>query len=212
MERLNKIGSAASGSPLGSAYICNAGPLELSEVRPFARKRNYQTPKTHASLEDESARAVRLANQYCERIAARVDEVDGRDAHSWLGRAIAYLDFVSGKFPGARPHADLSRRDPVLVAGCEAAVRILNNADHALDVKPIGIVEPVLNPTPRTTDEERELAALNRNRLIELLMEANPEMTERKHLVGFARHKLARLIVEARAKFAKPAPVALKLA
>ena len=170
---------------------------------PHRRPRNYRTLPNLPRQEDENARAVRLANEHCDRIAVRVDEVDERYAYSWLQSALVFCEWRSGRFPGARAWRDRDLRDPVDVEGYLDAVRVLNTGIHALDRQPMGLAAPVLNATPAATPEELELAKRPRPSLVAELVSLRPELADgRKHLMGFTREKLARMVNEARAAFA----------
>lgn len=168
------------------------------------RARNYRT-SANRSPNDESARAVRLADEHCERIAARAadDEVDGRDRYSWLQSALVYCNWRSGKFPGSRAWRDRDLRDPIDVEGYSDAVRVLTTAISVVDREEMGLVAPLLNAAPAATPEELELAKRPRPSLVAELVSLRPELADgRKHLMGFTREKLARMVNEARGAFA----------
>lgn len=184
-----------------------SGVKESSPVIiPTRRGRDYQTLRNLAGLEDESVRALRLANAACERIAARVDEVDGRDAHSWLASAIAYCDWRGGRFEGSRAWADRNLRDEVDKDGYLGAVRLLKTALNTPDSSPMGLAAPVLSAAPAATPEELELEKRARPALVAELLSLRPELAAgRKSLAKFKRPKLARMVSEARAAAAAAA-------
>ena len=148
---------------------------------------------------DDSARALRLANEHCERIAARAASayVDGRDAYSWLRSAYDHCRRMSGI------NWRRTFRDGAPDQGDLDAARILNMLETSLDSEGIRVVPPVVNPAPPITQAQVQLEELPRPRLVDLLMQADGRLTERKRLVGYSRVKLARLIVEARQRSAE---------
>lgn len=178
----------------------------IPELIPVRGGRNYQTRRNLARQEDESARALRLANAHCEKIAARLDEVDGRDAHSWLSSAIAYCDWRGGRFEGSRAWADRNLRDELDKDGYLGAVRLLKTALNTPDREPMGLAAPVLNAAPAATPEQLELEEIPRPALVAELLSLRPELAEgRKSIAKFKRAKLARMVNEARAAFAAAA-------
>lgn len=199
-EKPLKLGSFPGPKTEYLNNAVNSGVKEsIPELIPVRGGRNYQTQRNLAQ-EDASARALRLANAACKRIAARLNEVDGRDAQSWLCSAITYCEWRGGRFPGSRAWADRNLRDEVDKAGYLAAVRLLNDALHCPDVVPMGLAAPVVNAAPAAPAIPEELKKRSRPSLVAELLLLRPELEEgRKSLARFTGAKLARMVDEARA-------------
>ena len=125
---------------------------------------------------------------------------DRRSGAQWLRAIAAYLEYKTGD--SWRRLSDRAQRwDPERLWYVDG-VRFIRDfvADTSGHITLASGPPPLPQSLEKKTDELRaaKLSLMHRAELVPLLMEANPELTDRKLLMHLSRHKLALMLIKAR--------------